>query len=342
MGWPAGGRKATIGAFHQEDAFMSDSPRVFVACDLPESVQALFVDRFQAYCNDKRRTLTPAELLEGVQGMDALVLTATDRLDGALVARLPDTLKVVCTYSIGMEHMDVDALKARGIAVLATPDVLSESCADVALLLMLGAARRVVESSALVRTGEWTGWTPRQLLGVDFWGRRLGILGMGRIGRAIARRAQGFGMTIHYHNRSRLSEALEAGAAYHADLAGLAAHSDFLCVACPSSPATRGLIDAGVIARLPPRAVVCNIARGDIIDDDALVAALQSGAVAAAGLDVFTGEPDVHPAYRSLPNVFGLPHIGSSTESTRLAMGRLLCDGMQAYFSGAQPVNRVA
>jgi len=321
---------------------MNSTPRVFVACDLPESVQALFTQRFEARCNDKGRTLTPAELLEGVQDMDVLVLTATDRLDAGMVASLPATVKVVCTYSIGMEHMDVEALKSRGMVVLATPDVLSESCADVALLLMLGAARRVVESSDLLRSGNWTGWTPRQLLGVDLWGRRLGILGMGRIGRAIARRAVGFGMTVHYHNRSRLPEDLEAGATYHASLSELAGHSDFLCIACPSSPDTRRLVNADILSRLPSQAVVCNIARGDIIDDEALIAALKSGAVAAAGLDVFAGEPDIHPAYRSLPNVFGLPHIGSSTESTRLAMGRLLCDGIEAWFSGSQPVNRVA
>lgn len=321
---------------------MTDSPHVFVACDLPESVQALFVERFQARCNDKGRTLTAPELLEGVKGKRALVITATDCLSADIVAQLPDTLEVVCTYSIGMEHMDIDALKARGIAVLATPDVLSESCADTAFLLMLGAARRVLESSALLRSGEWTGWTPRQLLGVDVWGRRLGILGMGRIGRAIAQRARGFGMEVHYHNRNRLAEELEAGAIYHDSLPELAAQSDFFCIACPSSPATRGLVNAAIISRLPLQAVVCNIARGDIIDDAALVEALESGAIAAAGLDVFAGEPDIHPAYRRLPNVFGLPHIGSATESTRLAMGRLLCDGLQAYFSGAQPSNRVA
>lgn len=321
---------------------MPAKPRVFVACDLPESVQRLFSGQFDAVCNPFGRTLRQDELLAGCQGMDALVLTATDRLDAARVAQLPATIKVVCTYSIGMEHLDIDALKARGVAVLATPDVLSESCADVALLLMLGAARRVVESSALVRTGQWAGWTPRQLLGVDVWGRRLGILGMGRIGRAIARRARGFGMAIHYHNRNRLSETLEEGAVFHPGLESLAAESDFLCVACPSNAGTRGLVNADILARLPANAVVCNIARGDIIDDEALVAALTSGAVAAAGLDVFAGEPDIHPAYRTLPNVFGLPHIGSSTESTRLAMGRLLCDGIAAFFRGDAPPNRVA
>lgn len=321
---------------------MPASPRVFVACDLPDEVQQLFVDRFDAVCNTRGRTLASSELLEGVQGAGALVLTATDRLSADTVAQLPDTVKVVCTYSIGMEHLDIQALKARGIAVLATPDVLSESCADVALLLMLGAARRVVESSALVRTGGWTGWTPRQLLGVDVWGRRLGILGMGRIGRAIARRGRGFGMAVHYHNRRRLDESLEEGAVFHDDLAGLASESDFLCIACPSNDGTRGLVNADILSRLPPNAVVCNIARGDIIDDHALVAALQSGAVAAAGLDVFAGEPDIHPAYRRLPNVFGLPHIGSSTLSTRLAMGRLLCDGIATFFAGGEPANRVA
>lgn len=321
---------------------MTSTPRVFVACDLPESVQALFTDQFEARCNDKRRTLTPEEVLSGVQGMDALVVTATDRVDANLVAQLPETLKLVCTYSIGMEHLDMDALKTRGISVLATPDVLSESCADVALLLMLGAARRVVESSALVREGQWTGWTPRQLLGVDVWGQRLGILGMGRIGRAVAKRARGFGMTIHYHNRSRMPAELEEGAIYHVTLESLAEHSDFLCVACPSSPETRGLVDADIIGRLPAQAVVCNISRGDIIDDEALVAALESGAVAAAGLDVFAGEPNIHPAYRSLPNVFGLPHIGSATEGTRLAMGRLLRDGIRDFFSGRRPANQVA
>lgn len=318
------------------------APRVFVACDLPKSVQALFAERLNAVCNEKDRVLTSAEILEGVQGKDVLVLTASNRLDRELVDQLPDTIKVVCTYSIGMEHMDIEALKARGIAVLATPDVLSESCADVALLLMLGAARRVVESAALIRNGEWTGWSPRQLLGKDVWGQRLGILGMGRIGRAIAKRARGFDMEIHYHNRSRLSADLEQGAIYHADLAELAGHSDFLCVACPSNADTRGLVNADVIARLPAGAIVCNIARGDIIDDGALVAALESGAVAAAGLDVFAGEPNIHPAYRTLPNVFGLPHIGSSTENTRLAMGRLLCDGIDDFFAGKEPANRFA
>src|SRR5690606_22629133 len=272
---------------------MPSSPQVFVACDLPESVQKLFTDRFNAVCNQKRRTLMPSELLEGAANKDVIVVTATDRVDAELVDALPESIKAVCTYSIGMEHLAIDHLKARKIAVMATPDVLSESCADVALLLMLGAARRVIESSELVRSGEWAGWTPRQLLGVDVWGRRLGVLGMGRIGRAIARRGRGFGMEIHYHNRRQLSPDLEEGAIFHKDLSSLASQSDFLCVACPSNSETRGLVNAEILAQLPRDAIVCNIARGDIIVDEALVAALKCGAVAAAGLDVFAGEPDI-------------------------------------------------
>ena len=321
---------------------MQSSPRVFVACDLPDSVQQLFVDRFDAVCNSKRRTLMPTEVLEGAMGKDVIVVTATDRLDAELVAALPESVKAVCTYSIGMEHLAIDALKARNIAVMATPDVLSESCADVALLLILGAARRVVESSELLRSGQWTDGR-RANCWAWMSGKAAGHTGHGgRIGRAIARRGRGFGMEIHYHNRSQLPQDLEEGAVFHKDLISLAAQSDFLCIACPSNAETRGLVDAEVLAQLPADAIVCNIARGDIIVDEALVAALKSGAIAAAGLDVFAGEPDIHPEYRHLPNVFALPHIGSSTESTRLAMGRLLCDGIQAYFEGKEPPNRVA
>lgn len=311
---------------------MLKTPRVYVACNLPPDVLNLFVERFKAASNASGRTLTAAALAEQAQGMDAIVLTATDKLDKEAVERLPSSVKVVCTYSVGTDHLDLDALQAKGISVFNTPDVLSESCADAALLLMLGAARRVIEGIALVRNGTWTGWSPRQLIGHDVWGRRLGILGMGRIGRAVASRARGFGMAVHYYNRSRLDTELEAGATYHASLEDLAEHSDFLCIACPASPDTRGLVNAGIIGRLPQNAIVCNISRGDIICDEDLVRALKDGSVAAAGLDVFAGEPHIHPAYRELPNVFGLPHIGSSTVATRLAMGELLCSRLSQHF----------
>ncbi|GGF36483.1 D-glycerate dehydrogenase [Aliidongia dinghuensis] len=318
------------------------STRVFVACLLPDEAKAQFSERFDARFNAHGRTLTADELVADSAGAEALVVTATDRLDAATIARLPASVRLLATYSVGHEHIDTPAARERGLTVLYTPDVLSDACADTALLLMLGAARRVVESQALVRSGAWTGWTALQLLGRDVHGARLGILGMGRIGRAVAKRARGFDMVVHYHNRSRLSPEHEAGALYHPTLDTLLVESDFLCVACPSSPETRHLIDAARIARLPPGAIIVNIARGEVIDDQALIPALESGRIFAAGLDVFEGEPNIAPAYRTLPNVFSLPHIGSSTLETRVAMARLLAHGITAAFAGEPVPNRLA
>ena len=320
---------------------MNTKPRVYVACNFPQEVLDLFINRFNASYNDTGRVLTTDELIAHALGMDAIVLTAPDRLDAAAVQRLPASVKVVCTYSVGTDHIDLDALQARGITVFSTPDVLDESCADAAWLLMLGAARRVIEGIDLVRNGTWQGWSPRQLIGREVWGSRLGILGMGRIGRAIAKRARGFDMAVHYHNRNRLGPELEAGAQYHSSLKSLAEHSDFLCIACPASPSTRGLVNKEILECLPADAVVCNISRGDIVRDEDLILALKTGTVAAAGLDVFAGEPDIHPEYRQLPNVFGLPHIGSSTMRTRLAMGELLCSSLDTYFSTEAPHKRI-
>lgn len=328
-------------ASEKDPVIMHQYSRVYVACCFPPEVLDPFLQRFQTTYNDTGRVLSTEALIAGAQGMDAIIITATDRMDKDVVAQLPSSVKAVCTYSVGTDHIDIEALRAKGIAVLSTPDVLSESCADAALLLMLGAARRVTESAALIREGTWTGWSPQQLIGHDVWGKRLGILGMGRIGRAIATRARGFSMQIHYHNRSRLAADIEAGAVYHDSLETLAAHSDFLCIACPASSATRGIVNADILSRLPANAIVCNISRGDIIQDEDLIQALQSGAIAAAGLDVFTGEPNIHPAYRTLPNVFGLPHIGSSTLDTRIAMADILCTGLETLATGGRPTNQV-
>ena len=320
---------------------MHQYARIYVACNFPSQVLDLFIERFQTTYNDTGRVLTTPELIANSEGVDAIIITATDRIDKDVVAQLPSSVKAVCTYSVGTDHMDLEALREKGIAVLSTPDVLNESCADAAMLLMLGAARRVIEGVALIRDGSWTGWSPHQLIGHDVWGKRLGVLGMGRIGRAIATRARGFGMQIHYHNRSRLAADLEAGAYYHDSLEALAVQSDFLCIACPASPSTRRIVNADILKRLPVNAIVCNVSRGDIIQDEDLIQVLQSGAVAAAGLDVFANEPDIHPAYRTMPNVFGLPHIGSSTIDTRLAMGRILCAGLEGLSAGITPANRV-
>jgi len=215
-----------------------------------------------------------------------------------------------------------------------TPDVLNEAVADIAMLCLLGAARRGHEGQKLVRDGEWVGWHSTMLLGKDVAGARLGILGMGGIGKAIAARARGFGMEIHYHNRSRRPAGEEAGATYHADTASLAAVSDFLSISCPSTDETRGMVNADLIEALPDGAVVVNTARGDIINDDDLIAALNKGKLFAAGLDVFKGEPVLDARYREMPNVFLLPHLGSATFNTRDAMGFCCLDNLDAFFAG--------
>ncbi len=317
------------------------SHEIFVACTLPEPAQAPFAARFASRFNRHGRTLTGAELVEGCGSATGLVVTATDAVPAALIGALPASMRVLATYSVGHDHIDLAAAARRDLVVLSTPDVLTDSCADTAMLLMLGAARRVVEGLDLVRSGRWTGWTPLQLPGTDLHGRRLGIVGMGRIGRAVARRARGFGMAVHYHNRTRLPPDQAEGGQFHAALADMLPHCDFLCIACPSTPDTRGLIGADAIAALPEGAIVANISRGDVIDDAALIAALRSGKVAAAGLDVFTNEPRIDQAYRTLPNVFGLPHIGSATMQTRVAMAQLLADSMAAVLAGEAVDNRL-
>ena len=319
----------------------SQSCRVAITRALPPQSMERFRARHDVWVNPADRVLTPAELMHVAAQSDVLVVTAFDRFDAGVIAALPPTLKILATHSVGLEHIDLEAAQKRGLPVLATPDVLSDSVAEMAILLMLGAARRVQEGDRLLYSGQWKGWTPTQLVGIEVTGRRMGILGMGRIGRTIARRARGFDMAVHYHNRQRLTPDLEQGATHHATLDGLLAASDVLVLAAPSTPETRGLINARTIAAMPLGAIVVNIARGDLIDDGALIAALQSGRLAAAGLDVFNGEPQLDERYKRLPNVFLQPHQGSSTLTARLAMGQILLDGIDAHFAGKRPANRV-
>jgi glyoxylate reductase len=319
--------------------------RVMLTRRLPEPAMAPLARGFATWCNPEERSLTASELLDAARAhrADVLVVMAMDRLDAALIAQLPDTVRIIGTYSVGHDHLDLEAARSRGIAVLGTPDVLSDAVADMAMLLLLCAARRAREGEALIYERRWTGWCPTQLIGRDVTGGRLGILGMGRIGRAIARRAgRGFGMRIHYHNRRRLTADLEDGATYHPGLGGLLAASDFLVLAAPASAATQGVLNADAIAAMPDGAIVVNIARGGLIDDPALIAALQSGKLAAAGLDVFDGEPAINPGYLTLPNVFLQPHQGSSTIETRVRMAELLVDGIARALAGGTVSNRIA
>jgi lactate dehydrogenase-like 2-hydroxyacid dehydrogenase len=316
--------------------------RVAITRALPDPVLAIVAGRHQTWVNPDDRALSPAELNRVAGQADVLLVTAFDRLDADAIAALPSPVRIIATYSVGLEHIDLEAARKKGIAVLFTPDVLSDSVAEMAILLMLGAARRAHEGAELLYSGRWSGWSPTQLVGIEVSGRRMGILGMGRIGRAIARRARGFEMTVHYHNRRRLPADIEDGAGYHADIDSLVAESDVLVLGAPSSSETRSVLNAARIDLMPEDAIVVNIARGDLIDDDALISALKSGRMASAGLDVFRGEPRLDPRYLELPNVYLQPHQGSSTMAARLRMGQILLDGIDALEAGRAPLNRIA
>jgi lactate dehydrogenase-like 2-hydroxyacid dehydrogenase len=321
---------------------MAPKPRILVTRKLPAAVEARAARDYRATLNPEDTLYDGEALLKAAEGCDGLLPCPTDKLSAEAVARLPASVRVIATFSVGHEHIDLAACKNRGIAVGNTPDVLTDATADIALLLMLGAARRAYEGERLVREATWGAWGPTSMLGTHMTGKRLGIYGMGRIGQAVAKRARAFDMQIHYHNRSRLAPELEQGAVFHAAPEDMLPHCDFLSINAPSSPDTNNFLDARRIAQLPDGAIVVNTARGPLVDDEALIAALKSGKLAAAGLDVFTGEPKIHPGYRSLPNTFLLPHLGSATVETRNAMGFKALDNLDAFFAGRPLPARVA
>ena len=319
--------------------------RIVITRMLPDPVMRLLQNSCACRVNPDDRTWSRDEILHHARGhqADALLVMAMDQVDAGLIGALPAAVRVIATFSVGHDHIDLAAARARGIAVLSTPDVLSDAVADMGMLLLLGAARRAHEAMQLIYGRTWAGWSPTQVIGRDVSGGRLGIVGMGRIGRAIARRARhGFGMEVHYHNRTRLAAEHEGGATFHARLDDMLPLSDFLMLAAPATPDTCGLLNARSIERLPHGAVVANVSRGDLVDDGALIAALGSGRVMAAGLDVFNGEPALHSGYLGLPNVFLQPHQGSSTIETRLRMGALLLDSIVRVRAGETVANQLA
>ena len=319
---------------------MTARPVVLVTRRLPDAVMARAADSYDARLNEADTLLGPDELIARAEGCDAILCCSSEKFPAGVIARLPECVRALATFSVGLEHIDLEAAKARGLIVTNTPEVLTDSTADITLLLLLAAARRAYEGERMLRQDAWTGWTPTQLLGVHVSGKRLGILGMGRIGRAVARRARGFDMEIHYHNRSRLPAELEGGATFHGTPEGLLEVSQFLALNAPATPETERFLNPARIALLPDGAIVVNTARGALVDDEALQAALKSGKLAAAGLDVFEGEPHIHPGYRALDNVFILPHMGSATLETRNAMGFKCCDNLDAIFAGREPPDR--
>jgi lactate dehydrogenase-like 2-hydroxyacid dehydrogenase len=326
----------------ESDKPVTAKTRLLVSRRMPPNVTARACSSYAATLNEADAPLGRDGLLNAAQGQAGLLVCASEKMDAELIAQLPDSVRIISTFSVGYEHIDVAAALARGIVVTNTPDVLTDATADITMLCLLGAARRANEALAMVREGRWVGWDSTMLLGTHVTGKRLGIFGMGRIGRAVARRARGFGMQIHYLNRTQLPDELAQGAVFHADLDTFLGVSEFLCINAPASPETVKFLNAETITRLPDKAVIVNTARGNLIDDEALISALNSGKIAAAGLDVFDGEPRLTPEYTSLPNVFALPHVGSATHETRDAMGYMCLDNLDAFFAGRACANALS
>lgn len=320
----------------------NDRPVVLVTRKLPPNVEARLQRDYRPLLNADDRLYGSEELLRLADGADAILPCHTESLRTDVIARLPTSVQIIATFSVGHDHIDLTAAKARGIAVTNTPDVLADATAEITMLLLLGAARRASEGERLVRSGGWNTWSPSFMLGVQVTGKRLGIVGMGRVGQVTARRARGFEMEVHYHNRTRLPPEREQGAVYHADLDAMLPHCDFLALHCPSTPDTARLLNAARIARLPDGAVVVNAARGSVVDEAALLDALASGKLYAAGLDVFDNEPDIDPEFARRDNAFLLPHLGSATRETRDAMGFRALDNLDAFFAGNTPRDRLA
>lgn len=312
---------------------MAQKPTLLVTRRLPDAIESRIRRDYEARFNANDRLYSREELLSLSNGADALLITVQDQLDAGLISCLPTSVQIIATLSVGFDHIDVRAAEARRIAVTNAPGVLTDATADITMLLLLGASRRATEGQELVRQALWSDPRPTELLGWQLTGKALGIFGMGRIGQAVAERARAFGMKIHYCNLHRLEPEVEKGAVFHADAQELLAVSSFLTLHAPANSQTRHFLNAKSMALLPPGAIVVNAARGSLVDDEALIEALRKGRIAAAGLDVYDGEPNIHPGYRTLSNTFLLPHLGSATVETRTRMGMIALDNLDAYFA---------
>jgi len=309
-------------------------PIVVVTSHFIEGVETRIEREYEARRSTNGASFKSEELLAAADGADAMLITLADRIDAGFFKRVSASVKVIATYSVGYDHIDLRAAAERKIAIAYTPSVETDAVADLAMLLLLGASRRAYEAQELVRSGAWNSSGTTVLLGWQPTGKVLGIFGMGHIGQAVAHRARGFGMKIHYYNPIRLPAETVGDAVFHADPLDLLRVSTFLSLHAPESEQTHHFLNAKTIQLLPPGAIVVNTARGGLVVDEDLIAALQSGQVAAAGLDVFEGEPKLHPGYVRLKNTFLLPHIGSATVETRTAMGMLALDNIDAVLSG--------
>ena len=318
-------------------------PKVILTRKLPDSVETRMRELFDAELSADDVQLSSEGLVQLMQQADVLVPTVTDKIDAEMLEQAGPQLKLIASFGTGVDHIDLDAAKAKGITVTNTPGVLTEDTADVAMALILAVPRRIAEGDRRARSGNWTGWSPTGMLGHRINGKRLGIIGMGQIGQAIARRARGFGMSIHYHNRNPVHPATEdeLEATYWADLDEMLRRMDIVSVNCPSTGATEGLLSAERLALMPSYAYLVNTARGEIVDEAALADILKAGGIAGAGLDVYQDEPHIPDALRDLDNVVLLPHIGSATIEGRHAMGDKVIINIQTFLDGHTPPDRV-
>lgn len=323
---------------------MSPRPTVVVTRRLPEPVEKELSREFDARLNRDDRPLGADGLQEGLRTADALLCTVTDRLTAEVLAAEPRRAKLLANFGVGFNNIDTEAAKARGLAVSNTPDVLTEATADLAITLLLMVSRRTGEGERHLRAGAWTGWRPTHMLGTQVSGKVLGLVGMGRIARAVAKRAHhGFGMRVIFHDPypPTPAEAAALGAEPRASLEQVLAEADFVSLHCPATPETRHLMNRERLGRMRPGAMLINTARGDVVDEAALVEALSRGTIAGAGLDVYEKEPQVSPALVAMENVVLLPHLGSATQETRIAMGMRALENLRLFFSGAPLRDRV-
>ena len=321
----------------------STKPRVVVTRKLPDAIETRMMELFDVQLNLDDKPMTKAQLIEAVAKADVLVPTVTDRIDAAILAQAGDRLRLIANYGTGVDHIDLASARQRGMTVTNTPDVLTEDTADMTMALFLAVSRRIAEGERVLRPGDWSGWSPTWMLGHRINGKRLGIIGMGRIGRAVARRARGFGMAVHYHNRKRVHESVEneLEATYWESLDQMLARVDLVSVNCPHTPATYHLLSARRLQLLQPHSIIVNTARGEVIDENALTRMLEAGEIAGAGLDVFEHEPAVNPKLLALDNTVLLPHLGSATVEGRIDMGEKVLINIKTFVDGHKPPDRV-
>ena len=314
--------------------------KIFVTRRLLKENEEKLQNLFDVTLNKNDKIYSPQEIINGSKNYDGILSSVTDPISADTISKLSNSIKIIANGAVGFGNIDIQVAKEKGITVTNTPDVLTDATADIQILLLLGASRKAYEGRIAAETQSWK-WSWDFLLGKQMSNKRLGILGMGRIGRAVAKRAKAFGMEIHYHNRSKLSPDLEDGAIYHKTIKDLFEQSEFLSLNCPATPETTKIINKETLSYLKKNTVIGNAARGDIVDDDAMVEAIKNGTVFAYGLDVYNGEPKIHPEYLKLKNIFLLPHLGSATKRTRWDMAYRATKNLEDFFLGKKPQDQV-